>query len=73
MLRRVLARLAPEVKQRIAVAAVAIFAFRAVPMLGEGYRWFAMDRLGFDETFFGVLPHRHRRRACRHVAAHRCR
>jgi hypothetical protein len=24
-------------------------------MLGEGYRWFAMDRLGFDETFFGVL------------------
>jgi hypothetical protein len=32
-----------------------IFAFRAVPSLGEGYRWFAMDRLGFDETFFGVL------------------
>ena len=55
MLRRVMARLAPEVKRRIAVAAIAIFAFRAVPMLGEGYRWFAMDRLGFDETFFGVL------------------
>ena len=55
MLRRVMARLAPEVRQRIAVAAIAIFAFRAVPMLGEGYRWFAMDRLGFDETFFGVL------------------
>jgi hypothetical protein len=55
MLRRVMARLTPEIKQRIAVAAVAIFAFRAVPMLGEGYRWFAMDRLGFDETFFGVL------------------
>ena len=55
MLRRVMGRLAPEVKQRIAVAAIAIFAFRAVPMLGEGYRWFAMDRLGFDETFFGIL------------------
>ena len=24
-------------------------------MIGDGYRWFAMDRLGFDETFFGVL------------------
>lgn len=55
MLRRVMACLSSEIKQRIAVAAVAIFAFRAVPMLGEGYRWFAMDRLGFDETFFGVL------------------
>ena len=32
-----------------------IFAFRAVPMIGDGYRWFAMDRLGFDEAFFGVL------------------
>jgi hypothetical protein len=55
MLRRVMARLEPQVRQRIVLAAVAIFAFRAVPMLGEGYRWFAMDRLGFDETFFGVL------------------
>jgi hypothetical protein len=55
MLRRVMARLAPEIVRRIALVAAAIFAFRAVPMLGEGYRWFAMDRLGFDETFFGVL------------------
>jgi hypothetical protein len=55
MLRRVMVRLAPEVRRRIVLVAAAIFAFRAVPMLGEGYRWFAMDRLGFDETFFGVL------------------
>ena len=55
MLRRVLASLAPEVRRRIALVAVMIFAYRAVPMIGDGYRWFAMDRLGFDEAFFGVL------------------
>ena len=55
MLRRVLAVLTPEIRRRIALVAAAIFAFRAVPMIGDGYRWFAMDRLGFDETFFGVL------------------
>jgi hypothetical protein len=55
MLRRALAGLSPEIKRRLAAAAIMIFAFRAVPMLGDGYRWFAMDRLGFDEAFFGVL------------------
>ena len=55
MLRRVMGRLDPDIRRRIALAAVMIFAFRAVPMLGEGYRWFAMDKLGFDEAFFGVL------------------
>ena len=23
--------------------------------VGEGFRWFAIDVLGFDEAFFGVL------------------
>jgi hypothetical protein len=55
MLRRVLACLDPAIRRQIALVAVMIFAFRAVPMIGDGYRWFAMDRLGFDETFFGVL------------------
>jgi hypothetical protein len=55
MLRRVMAALDPVIVRRIALAAVMIFAFRAVPMIGDGYRWFAMDRLGFDEAFFGVL------------------
>jgi hypothetical protein len=55
LLRRAFAALAPDIRQRIALVAVMIFAFRAVPMLGEGYRWFAIDRLGFDEQFFGVL------------------
>lgn len=55
MLRRVMKRLDPHLQRRVAIVAVMIFAFRAVPMLGEGYRWFAIDRLGFDEAFFGVL------------------
>ena len=55
MLRRVMGRLDPVLRRRIAVVAAMIFAFRAVPMLGEGYRWFAIDKLGFDEAFFGIL------------------
>jgi BT1 family protein len=55
MLRRVLACLDPYIRRQIVLVAVMIFAFRAVPMIGDGYRWFAMDRLGFDEAFFGVL------------------
>jgi hypothetical protein len=55
MLKRVMVRLDPVIKRRIVLVAVMIFAFRAVPMIGDGYRWFAMDRLGFDEAFFGVL------------------
>lgn len=55
MLARVLAPLDPPVLQRIAAAAAVIFAFRAVPGLGDGYRWYTIDRLGFDERFFGVL------------------
>jgi BT1 family len=40
---------------RIVYAAIIIFAFRATPGVGEGYRWFAIDVLGFDEGFYGVL------------------
>ncbi len=44
-----------ETQRRIFFAALIIFAFRAVPGVGEGYRWFMIDRLGFDEAFFGIL------------------
>jgi len=55
MLIRVTHDLAPEVRRRIAYAAILIFAFRAVPGVGAGYSWFTMDKLGFDEEFFGRL------------------
>ncbi|MDX2307314.1 MAG: hypothetical protein NW216_03650 [Hyphomicrobium sp.] len=55
MLARVTADIAPETKLRILYAALIIFFFRATPGVGEGYRWFTIDVLGFDEAFYGVL------------------
>ncbi|MFZ4805621.1 MAG: hypothetical protein ACOYLQ_00075 [Hyphomicrobiaceae bacterium] len=55
MLRRVTSEVPAAVQRSLFAAAAVIFAFRATPSIGEGYRWFMMDRLGFDEAFFGVL------------------
>jgi len=42
-------------RKRIFYAALVIFLFRASPGVGEGYRWFTIDVLGFDEGFYGTL------------------
>ena len=55
LLRRVMAGVPADVARAMVAVAVMAFAFRAVPTLGEGYRWYVIDRLGFDERFFGVL------------------
>ncbi|MGE0701314.1 MAG: hypothetical protein AB7O57_19620 [Hyphomicrobiaceae bacterium] len=55
MLIRVTHDVSPDIRRRIAYAALLIFAFRSVPGVGAGYAWFTMDRLGFDESFFGRL------------------
>jgi len=55
MLLRVTSEVDHATRMRIFYAAVIIFAFRATPGVGEGYRWFAIDVLGFDEAFYGVL------------------
>ncbi len=55
MLRRVVGEVDAETRKHIFFASIIIFAFRAVPGVGEGYRWFAIDVLGFDEAFYGVL------------------
>lgn len=55
MLGRVTSSISPETRQRIFFAAVIVFLFRATPTVGEGYRWFTIDVLGFDEGFYGVL------------------
>jgi MFS family permease len=39
----------------ILYAAIIIFAFRSTPSVGDGYFWFTLDILKFDETFYGVL------------------
>jgi hypothetical protein len=55
MLVRVTREVEHATRVRLALAAVIIFAFRAVPNVGAGYTWFAIDVLGFSEGFFGVL------------------
>jgi hypothetical protein len=55
MLLRVTGDLDRDSKRRIFFAALIIFVFRSTPGVGEGYRWFTIDALGFDEAFFGTL------------------
>ena len=55
MLFAVVGELDAQAKRKIFFAALIIFIFRATPGVGEGYRWFAIDMLGFDEAFFGTL------------------
>ena len=55
MLGHVMRDLAPAVRRQIMTVAALAFVFRAIPSVGDGYRWYAIDRLGFDEMVFGVL------------------
>jgi hypothetical protein len=55
MLGRVTENVPADTRRHIFYAAVVIFAFRAPPGVGPGYSWFTIDRLGFDEAFFGRL------------------
>ena len=55
MLARVAGDLDEVHRQRIFYAALVIFLYRASPGVGEGYRWFTIDVLGFDEAFYGTL------------------
>jgi hypothetical protein len=43
------------ITRAVAVAAFVIFLFRATPDAGQGYSYWAIDRLGFDERFLGLL------------------
>ncbi|MEX0591732.1 MAG: hypothetical protein WD207_11675 [Xanthobacteraceae bacterium] len=42
-------------KQAIFFTTVVIFAFRATPGVGDGYFWWTLDILKFDEAFYGHL------------------
>ena len=55
MLWRIVGGLDLETQKTIFYAAVIIFAYRAMPLAGQGYTWFTIDVLGFDEAFQGVL------------------
>ena len=55
MLRRVAGEIEESTRIRMVYAAIIIFTFRCTPSVGEGYRWFTIDVLGFDESFYGIL------------------
>jgi hypothetical protein len=42
-------------RKAIAYTAIVIFAFRATPGVGDGYFWWTLDVLKFDEAFYGIL------------------
>jgi MFS family permease len=42
-------------RMAILYASVVIFVFRATPSVGDGYFWWTLDVLKFDEAFYGVL------------------
>jgi hypothetical protein len=44
-----------ESRRAILFATLIIFAFRATPSVGDGYFWFTLDVLKFDEAFYGML------------------
>ena len=43
------------ISRGVATASIVIFLFRATPGVGQGYSYWAIDRLGFDQTFLGLL------------------
>jgi hypothetical protein len=45
----------PKARRSIMFAAIIIFAFRATPAVGDGYFWWTLDVLKFDEAFYGTL------------------
>jgi len=55
MLYRIAEDLDEAFRKRIFYAALVIFLYRSAPGVGEGYRWFTIDMLGFDEAFYGTL------------------
>jgi len=44
-----------ESRLAILYTSIIIFAFRATPAVGDGYFWWTLDVLKFDEAFYGTL------------------
>jgi hypothetical protein len=44
-----------KTRRAILFTSIIIFAFRATPMAGDGYFWWTLDVLKFDEAFYGIL------------------
>lgn len=55
MLYVVTRELEAETRRAILFTSIIIFAFRATPSVGDGYFWWTLDVLKFDEAFYGNL------------------
>ena len=55
MLVLVTRELDPKARRSMLYAVIIIFAFRATPLVGDGYFWWTLDVLKFDEAFYGTL------------------
>jgi BT1 family protein len=44
-----------KTRRAILYSSIIIFAFRATPLVGDGYFWWTLDELKFDEAFYGTL------------------
>jgi hypothetical protein len=55
MLVLVTRELEPATRRAILFTSIIIFAFRATPSAGDGYFWWTLDVLKFDEAFYGTL------------------
>ncbi len=55
MLVLVTRKLAPNTRRAILFTSIIIFAFRASPSVGDGYFWWTLDVLKFDEAFYGIM------------------
>jgi hypothetical protein len=55
LMRQLVAVLEPAQARALIGTALIIFIFRAVPRPGDGYTWFSIDVLGFDQQFQSIL------------------
>jgi hypothetical protein len=44
-----------KTQRAILYTSIIIFAYRSTPGVGDGYFWWTLDALGFDEAFYGTL------------------
>jgi MFS family permease len=44
-----------ETRMGILYTTIIVFAFRAIPTVGDGFFWWTLDELNFDAAFYGIL------------------
>ena len=55
LMKSLLKKISPTIRNTIIGTALVVFVFRAVPGVGAGMGWFEIDILGFDQSFFSLL------------------